>query len=150
MFAGTLIESRGKISDGTNSAMEGITTHVKFFRNPSHVDRIVICTTPLASVLVAFIALMENECSITGASINLKIASDMKFVVAQVSRRARHLRDLFPRPEMYTIALVNNCGDAACESVAKLVISASCEDNCHSTFSLLSFVFVGGDLLAAL
>jgi len=67
MFGDILIESRGKISDGTKSAMVGIVKHIRSLRNSPRIDCTVICTVPFDSVFVPFIAPIGNECAITAA-----------------------------------------------------------------------------------
>lgn len=91
MFDGILIESRGNISDGTESAMAGIIKHVKFLEKSLCIECIVICVTPVDSVLAPLIALIGVDNVSTRAFKRFAIVSDIKFAVAPVSSKARHL-----------------------------------------------------------
>lgn len=98
MFEGKLIESRGKISDGIRSAIAGIVKHVNSFEKPSCIDCMVIRTMPFDCVFISLIVAIGNDCLITCTSKRFMIDSEIKFAVAHVSNKARHLTSLFCEP----------------------------------------------------
>jgi len=121
MFDGIVIEFRENISESTQSAITGIVKQVSSLLKPSHNDWITIRITPFDPVIMALIAPMDIEfpCICLNRSTT---DSEIKFTVAQVSSKARHLTGLFLQSTIYTNALVNNCGVDKREIVAKAVV----------------------------
>jgi len=122
MFAGIVIELRGNVSEGTRSAIAGIVKHVNSLLKPSCRDRIASRTTPFDFVTMVLIAPMDVEFAWICTPNRSTTDSEMKFAVAQVSSKARHLTGLFLESTIYTNALVNSCGVDEGGIVARTVV----------------------------
>jgi len=94
MFDGIMIEFRENISEDTQSVIAGIVKQVSSLLKPSHNDWITIRTTPFDPVIMTLIAPMDIEfaCICPNRSTT---DLEIKFTVAQVSSKARHLTGLF-------------------------------------------------------
>jgi len=101
MFDNIVNKFRENISKGTRSTITGIVKQVSSLLKPSHNDWITICTTPFDSVTMALIAPMDIEFAYICRPNRSTIDSEIKFAVAQVSSKARHLTGLFLQSTIY-------------------------------------------------
>jgi len=127
IFGIILTAFRGNTSDGTKSVIVGIVKHISFLKKSSCVECIVICMTPPDSVFIALIVPIGSECLTTCISRRVIMVLEIKFAVAPMSNRTRHLIQLRLRSQIYTKALVNNCGAYAILSRGLSFSHRSCQ-----------------------